>query len=65
MLFHASINVSYWIIPINSTFTGPIFYTIMLGIIVILIIIFYGSNELIRKKRPKIKKIEEENLILQ
>lgn len=61
MLFHTSINVSYWFIPINSTFTGPIYYTIMLGIIVILIIIFYGSNELIRKKRPKIKKIEDEN----
>jgi len=56
LLFHTSLNASYWIIPINSTFTGPIYYTIMLGIIVILVIIFYGSNELIRKKRPKIKK---------
>lgn len=63
MVFHTSVNVSYWIIPINSTFTGPIYYTIMLGIIVILIIIFYGSNELIRTKSPKIKKIEEENSI--
>jgi membrane protease YdiL (CAAX protease family) len=65
LLFHTSINVSYWIIPINSTFTGPIYYTIMLGIVVILVIIFYGSNELIRKKRPKIKKIKEENSKIQ
>ena len=63
MLFHTSVNVSYWIIPINSTFSGPIYYTIMLGIIIILIIIFYGSNELIRTKSPKIKEIEEENSI--
>jgi len=64
MAFHTSVNVSYWMIPINSTFTGPIYYTIMLAIIVILIIIFYGSNELIRTKRPKIKKIEDENSII-
>lgn len=64
MLFHASINISYWTIPINSTFTGPIYYTIILGIIVVLVIIFYGSNELIRTKKPKIKKINEESSII-
>lgn len=65
IVFHTSINVSYWTIPINNTFTGPIYYTLMLGIIVILIIFFYGSNELIRTKRPKKKKKEEENSIIQ
>jgi len=64
MVFHTSVNVSYWMIPINSTFTGPIYYTIMLGIVVILIITLYGSKELIRTKRPKIKKIEDENSII-
>lgn len=65
MLFHTSINVSYWTIPINNTFSGPIYYTMMLAIIVIIIIVFYGSNELIRIKKPKIKEIEEENSLIQ
>ncbi len=64
LLFHTSINVSYWTIPINNTFTGPIYYTIMLGIIVVLVVIIYGSNELIRTKKPKIKKNKKENSII-
>jgi hypothetical protein len=55
MIFHTSINASYWIIPINYTFFGPIYYTIFLSLVVIFVIFFYGSNDLMKTKKLDVK----------
>ena len=57
MIFHTSFNVSYWIIPINYTIMGPIYYRIMLGIIFVALLFFYGPKHLTREEKKKQKKI--------
>jgi membrane protease YdiL (CAAX protease family) len=56
MILHTSFNVSYWIIPINYTVMGPIYYRIMLGIIFVALLFLYGPKHLIRVKKKKQKK---------
>jgi len=56
MLFHTSINVSYWIIPINNTSFGTVYYTILLSAVTIIVVFTYGSNTLMRKSIEKAKK---------
>ena len=56
MILHTSFNVSYWIIPINYTVMGPIYYRIMLGIIFIVLLFVYGPKHLTREEKRKQKK---------
>jgi membrane protease YdiL (CAAX protease family) len=56
MLFHTSINASYWIIPINATSFGPLYYTIFLSLATIIVVFTFGSNNLMRESKAKAKK---------
>lgn len=55
MLFHTSNNISLIIFPLNQTLSGTAYYTFLLDLVVVIIVIAYGPKRLIRKTSVEAK----------
>jgi membrane protease YdiL (CAAX protease family) len=51
MTFHAVNNLSNSLFPLYETISGYAYYTILLDLVVVMILIIYGPNKLVRKSK--------------
>ncbi|MFX0104245.1 MAG: type II CAAX prenyl endopeptidase Rce1 family protein [Candidatus Hodarchaeota archaeon] len=55
MVFHTSNNLCLIVFPLNYTLSGTVYYTFLLDLVVVFIVIYYGPKSLIRKTKLEAK----------